>query len=690
MADLTCPLCHEDFDLVSRTPRFMTNCGHTFCANCCERLLVGAKDGFVECPEDNILTVLSNPEQGIINFPPNLAFNKILSARRSRPVVVEGREAPRPSDFSGLHVCPEHQKMADLFCLTDRKVICVDCGLFGDHRNHNFKRFDLFKNETKKKLEQFKVDRESYNILGQFANYERKLSESRVRIALKQERSIKSIERSFETIISKLKNKEHNLKEVLNHRFQKFEQVMTVLTNVILKIREKDGALTNLLTKLNNQISNKYVDFTYIFDNVWGKEDLNGLLKEIIDEFSGFDDKMNKFVDVELDKINNGLNFEGVLSWIDSSITADSLFVQPTEDKKDASFSRSKLKEVPINVRQSSNGEYDSSDVKRDLLRVEVKSGAVMRNSHAGSRNNERFDDFELSRDEGRSSAYGSRKGFPLEPKRKSMIENLEESILDSNDLDNSIVDNFQIDDSFDKVKSSVVRKPTNAVRPLLKTLAKDEPMSPSIHVPPSRSFTSHYGSATPQYNSSIVKKDKGIDKSVREVKAIKYETERAKQVSSSRAMTPKQSVKPTSKSPARRPDTKTIVSSSQTTIAKTFDSEELNYSNKDLDDNKLYMLFFEFMKNKKAKVLNLDNNKISEIGFGLMISKLSTHPSLEKISMSNNYANESILDKIIESAKKLKHIRHFVFKNNKYFRKKADIKKGVAALEKLNIKVEV
>jgi hypothetical protein len=41
-------------------------------------------------------------------------------------------------------ICPEHNVVMDIICLTEKKKICPHCALFGSHKHHAFRRIDDF------------------------------------------------------------------------------------------------------------------------------------------------------------------------------------------------------------------------------------------------------------------------------------------------------------------------------------------------------------------------------------------------------------------------------------------------------------------------------------------------------------------------------------------------------------------
>lgn len=63
---------------------------------------------------------------------------------------------PSPDKGSKINFCMEHKKIAELVCMTDLKTICSDCVLFGFHKEHDYKKYEVFKGEAKKTLDEIK------------------------------------------------------------------------------------------------------------------------------------------------------------------------------------------------------------------------------------------------------------------------------------------------------------------------------------------------------------------------------------------------------------------------------------------------------------------------------------------------------------------------------------------------------
>lgn len=55
-------------------------------------------------------------------------------------------------------MCTDHYKKKELICLTDNCLICPECALFGQHRNHEFKKKKEFVNFYKNRIPELLED----------------------------------------------------------------------------------------------------------------------------------------------------------------------------------------------------------------------------------------------------------------------------------------------------------------------------------------------------------------------------------------------------------------------------------------------------------------------------------------------------------------------------------------------------
>lgn len=116
----------------------------------------------------------------------------------------------------------------------------------------------------------------------------------------------------------------------------------------------------------------------------------------------------------------------------------------------------------------------------------------------------------------------------------------------------------------------------------------------------------------------------------------------------------------------------------------------EMLFIDRKINDANLQSLIPEIIKNKKARVLNLSNNFITEAGVESLVKKLAGHPTLETIVLKGNYIEDKVFDMLRANAKNLKKLNQFNFAENKTLKDRSKIKLMIAELRKLGIRVEV
>ena len=111
------------------------------------------------CPEDDIECSNFKKDIGISCFPLNFTLYRILKKHQKQENTLK-KESPKKEtvkeEKKGL-VCNEHNKCIELVCLTDKKLICTDCVLFGVHKNHCYTKLEEFKKEAREKLKSFET-----------------------------------------------------------------------------------------------------------------------------------------------------------------------------------------------------------------------------------------------------------------------------------------------------------------------------------------------------------------------------------------------------------------------------------------------------------------------------------------------------------------------------------------------------
>jgi len=102
--ELSCPVCHEKYDLSSHYPMSI-HCGHTICSPCLDKLR--------KCPLCH--RAIHNKRSGA----KNLLLCSLLEQK------------------AGLQECKKHKRYLEFYCQDDHQLICVDCGFKDKHFKHN-------------------------------------------------------------------------------------------------------------------------------------------------------------------------------------------------------------------------------------------------------------------------------------------------------------------------------------------------------------------------------------------------------------------------------------------------------------------------------------------------------------------------------------------------------------------------
>ena len=228
MNELICTICKSDFDIKEKMPRLLPCCGHTFCSECLEKILKINKKTF-QCPFDKKEMDLDN--NGVKNFPINFALRAYINQKKKK------KEKKKEKKNKNKKGCKLHKMEFDLICLSDNKMICQHCALFGDHKNHDFRRIEDYCNEIFVELNQVeksmdKTDKDIFII----DEFEKEIS---VKIEFKKKKIIGDIKKKFNTIRGLLDIKENimvkNITEDFDNVLEKKIDFLTENKNIKLK-----------------------------------------------------------------------------------------------------------------------------------------------------------------------------------------------------------------------------------------------------------------------------------------------------------------------------------------------------------------------------------------------------------------------------------------------------------------------
>ncbi|XP_056618340.1 zinc-binding protein A33-like isoform X2 [Triplophysa dalaica] len=228
--DLTCPVCCDIF----RDPVVML-CSHSICRTCLQQFW--SIKGFQECPVCRERFTGSEP----LN---NLALRNLCDS------LLQGRNQETTSSGAEM-ICAVHKESLKLFCLDDRRPVCLVCRDSEMHLNHKFRPVEeaapLLKDELKTALkclqEQLKGFREIKQTFDDTAQYIKIQAQKTVRHICEDFEKLHRFLREEEMLrVSALREEEDQKSHIIKEKIEIIDREIQSLSQKILNI--KDGLAT--------------------------------------------------------------------------------------------------------------------------------------------------------------------------------------------------------------------------------------------------------------------------------------------------------------------------------------------------------------------------------------------------------------------------------------------------------------
>ena len=708
MEDLYCSLCQEKYDTRKRLPRLFPNCGHTFCSACIQSLIDQAEDALY-CPEDEVECQFFNKAIGIGCFPMNFALHRMLTQKSSRglaPKPLKPNRGLKKDECVSLVYCNDHSKLCDLICMTDRKLICTDCVLFGSHKKHHYTRMDDFGKEVRSKVTMLEGKTEIMKFKSFLNNSEKEIGSLKQKVEDKKRKLLSTAQDYADSIIEEVRMKMKEVEEDIEGRFSKFGYALNIIENTADRLKERQTSIDKTLNKVKSQVRKKDYDYGFLMNSLYAENNVFESIKELLDEVSQLEVNTNEVIDRELEKYSIEGQTDQILNNIQECVIVkydDSIAAEPGEEKtsqqlaEDADQQTSVLTPNKTAMKTSIAEARDRSSsipVSPDGGFAELQ-GTKSQNKSLISRNN--------NAEQGRSDVNVKNESISLIDVQmeelesnlfnaKSSIENTPQarspSIIGKNDTSGKW-DGLKKSSSF--FKKDTFSKPLVSQTTISFTPDYRDKLSFNHPHPYQTQGMGHMADYNPQdnfYNSLYHKTH--TSESMSKVKGSFKNTQLSDKQPSWTEGISSQGLNKLPRTSIRRP---TLINRLGPLSNKqnSLESEiEVDLSRMNINDNTMPQVIAELAKNKRMKALNLSHNSITEIGFEQVLKKLATHPSLERVYLMNNYLDDSIFLRLEQWAKKLKKINYFNFQNCPQFKNMAKIKKYVNSLVKYGIKVDV
>ena len=687
MEDLICPLCRLDYDTDTRIPRLFPNCGHTFCSRCILDMIDQTEEELM-CPEDQVVCQFFNKNAGLGCFPLNFALHRMIKQKQlpSPPVeqkeeeeIIEEVEEEEIIEKKEEYFCNDHNKKSELVCMTDKKLICTDCVLFGIHKNHEYVKMEEFKRDIRTKASTLDNKNETLKYKSLLLNNEQQMNSLNEKVFMKKNKLIGTIKENMDTLVEEVRMKEKELEEKLENKFNKFEHAISVIVNSSRKLKDKQQNIERVLQKIKSQIQEDDYDFNFLLNSIYSDTNVFVSLKELLDDTSQLENNASEMIDKELEKYRIDGDVGEVIKNIHNCIEVKSEeddFLDGLSDKKvDLDMMTDELTPTRLNV----------TDLKDQHI-------LLSDDSPVNSKNNINEADFaelsDLEKDDKEDSA--------------SLIN------IQLNNEMNSEEENPVKEEREDRRSGNISINSINK-RPMKKNLSF---FRRNTNVRPSNLLTSSFYPPNEEVNSQIynphMKNNMFLpDKFRQDISHSVYQQNHMGDIYSQNTYQRKftqnnklpswneQDSMLTNKrrinSPMRRmTTTNTRAFPASTRKIKAVNITEINFERMKINDHALSKILLEINRNKNAKVLNLNYNSITEIGFEQILKKIVNHPKLEQVHLTHNNLNDSVFNKIEKYFRKFKKVNYFNFKNSSMFKNMVRIKKSIKSLKKNGIHIDI
>lgn len=215
-----------------------------------------------------------------------------------------GNIIPQNYDDSPSHFCLEHRTISNLVCLTDQKIICSNCALFGIHKGHDYIKFDNFKNDCRGKLKNIQNEFEKIRFKRFLREGDKEAHFIREKVEDKKRLLFSDLETLTADIIKNIREQETQIKDNIDAKFEQFETVIDEWSNIQMRIKDKSENLEHRLQKLRKAVNARQTDFQFLMDNLYndGIQSPTGDITKLAQEIQKNEGTATAFVEKELEK----------------------------------------------------------------------------------------------------------------------------------------------------------------------------------------------------------------------------------------------------------------------------------------------------------------------------------------------------------------------------------------------------
>lgn len=388
--NLSCASCKSTFDLISNKPRIFPGCGHTFCSHCFLKFIQNSER--TQCPEDGTMCSKSNSEKGIEGFPVNNSLIKLIEQSNAK-TKASSKFCIETERHEAIQLCSKHNKIADIVCLSDKCMICHKCALFGEHKLHEYKDLDDFKEILEKKIETLASKISNLNM--SVSDLEKKdfIKSMKTKVESKRNDFLSMVTRKCVEIKEKLVSKEAEVQEKIHQIFNEFSEAYEYISSNSIFLAQRKTELNRKLSRVTEYLGAENLNVPFYLENFYSEISIFDQFQTYHKEVNEFESTSKNIIDKQLELIKLDCNIERVISEISTSLEIgklESLQMQKTQkieafelknSKEDSGCKEnennknsSKKSESPVNIKKHKNG---SISVRNKIQKLGKSSSKV-------------------------------------------------------------------------------------------------------------------------------------------------------------------------------------------------------------------------------------------------------------------------------------------------------------------------
>lgn len=227
-------------------------------------------------------------------------FYQMHGLRKMEPQLRRSDNAgllPKPHQF-----CTEHQTVANMVCLTDLKVICSNCALFGVHKGHDYCKFEHFRENCARKAKALRAEMEKTEFKWYVQEGGREGDAIKLRVADKKKELFGEVDEAVDAALRRIEERREELKKEIGGKFRRFERIIDLRVSHHQDISAKVALFAQRLETCEAKLETGDLDFKAMFEVFFAKGPKNAFdeLEKIGQEIEIEKSTNSTFVEKEL------------------------------------------------------------------------------------------------------------------------------------------------------------------------------------------------------------------------------------------------------------------------------------------------------------------------------------------------------------------------------------------------------